>query len=48
MPDLEDKVPNKEYKCKNKFCYVYNVLQSLPPDREPDCHNCNPPMKEAI
>ena len=29
-----------ELMCTNKYCYVVKVLQLLPKDMEPLCHNC--------
>lgn len=34
-------VKEKEYKCKNRYCYVYEVLQIIPDGMELICHNCN-------
>ena len=38
-------VKEKEYNCKNRYCYVYNVLQIIPEDMETTCHNCNMKLK---
>ena len=40
-------VKEKEYKCTNKYCYVYNVLQLIPEDMETICHNCNMKLKKV-
>ena len=37
----------KDYKCPNQYCYVFNVLQSLPKERETVCHNCGFDLKVA-
>ena len=29
-----------ELMCTNKYCYIVKVLQLLPKDMEPLCHNC--------
>jgi len=30
----------KELVCPNKYCYVYNVSQTMDQDRAEICHNC--------
>lgn len=36
-----------DYKCMNKYCYVYKANQNIPIDRSPECHNCNMTMKKV-
>ncbi len=37
----------KELVCPNKYCYVYNVSQTMDQDRAEICHNCGFDMKPS-
>ena len=47
METMEDSKmeTEKDYKCTNKYCYVFNVIQAIPEELETICHNCGFDLK---